>query len=411
MQDVKLNTILIVSCEPDITEKTTELAEQFVLSDIRFIFLIEDFTQTTPNYRSEEHYIVRDFSVHSDVMDAIDKIIIRHKISAVISSDEFSVFVAASAREKMKIPGMTCTQARRFRDKKMMKQVAEQGGISTPKEFTLDNIRDDSTIFPIVIKPRSLAGSVGVEIIATAECLVNLTHPWNDSYHDMDAGQFIIEKYNPQDIFHIDCIVLSGCINFISVSEYQGKPIDFLQGQPLGSFSVEESYIEKYWHPFTERVLSAFVAPDGVYHIEAFGNSGNVPELLEIAYRPGGAGIVDIIQKVYGLDLRLIHLAAQLGIINGINYQSRADAFAYLIFPKEHTAVETKFVTRLILPNLESLPTLIKYMIPSVGDVATGEFYCHKDCLGMFIFSGDREMVYQDFQCVINNYTVQTGFK
>ncbi|MCT8344818.1 serine kinase, partial [Photorhabdus kleinii] len=155
MQDVKLNTILIVSCEPDITEKTTELAEQFVLSDIRFIFLIEDFTQTTHNYRSEEHYIVRDFSVHSDVMDAIDKIIIRHEVSAVISSDEFSVFVAASAREKMKIPGMTCTQARRFRDKKMMKQVAEQGGIATPKEFTLDNIRDGSTIFPVVIKPRS----------------------------------------------------------------------------------------------------------------------------------------------------------------------------------------------------------------------------------------------------------------
>jgi len=153
-------------------------------------------------------------------------------------------------------------------------------------------------------------------------------------------------------------------------------------------------------------VLAAFGGPDGVYHIEAFGDDGQGVELLEIAYRPGGAATVEMIAIAWGVDLRFTHLATQLGLEVGRHFAPQGEAWGYMTFPKKHLAKETLYVSRLTVPSVDRLPTLKMQQLPKLGEVASGEFFCHKDCLGSFVFCGDRESVARDLKLIVADYSV-----
>ncbi|AUX74262.1 ATP-grasp domain-containing protein [Erwinia pyrifoliae] len=393
-----MKKILVVSCELDITEKIGELEEIYHIPSSRFVFLIEDFTAAGTLTESERYFIVRDFAVHSEVAAVIENIFLIHQITEVISNDEFSVFVASYVRERLQLAGMKCEEARKYRDKQQMKKVASFHGIPTPEQFSQEDVRRGDVPFPLVLKPRSLAGAVGVTVLQSAAELPAELVRCAEDYRDMDDGQFIIEAYHPGDIFHIDCAIFAGRIVFISVGVYDGKPLDYLHGALLGSVSVPHEDVAAIWQPFTEKLRGAFNFPDGVFHIEAFGGSDKEPALLEIAFRPGGGPITDAVLHAYGIDLRRVHLAAQLGLISELRVSGTDNAYAWLLYPKDHSSSDRKKVRHVTIPRLEKLSTLKAYTLAKIGDMASGAFYCHKDCLGMFVFSGDRELINRDYK-------------
>ncbi|KHS67213.1 serine kinase [Pectobacterium brasiliense] len=404
-----MKKILVVSCELDIPKKLSELGNVFGIPSENFIFLIEDFTATGNIIEDDRHFVVPNFAFHADIAAVVKRICLSHQIAKVISNDEFSVFIAAYIRQTLKIEGMTCHIAQKFRDKQMMKKIASLYGIPTPKEYHREDILRGEASFPLIIKPRSLAGSVGIKVLHSITDLPSLKEQADDHYRDMDDEQYMFEVYNTSDIFHIDCVIIAGHIEFISVGAYDGTPLNYLQGYELGCISVPNEQVIEIWHPFTERLKMAFNLPDGVFHIEAFHRVNESPELLEIAYRPGGAGVVDAILHTYGIDLRLIHLGAQLGLINELTNFEKKNAYAYLVYPKDHRSNHEKRVMSVDTPNLKSLPSLKINMLAKVGDIASGEFYCHKDCLGMFVFSGDRNNVIKDYMHVKSGYKLVLG--
>ncbi|WP_273862037.1 ATP-grasp domain-containing protein [Pseudomonas sp. LA5] len=399
-------TVLIASSDLAVAAKLEAIKALHDLEGWGFVFLLEDYLgEAGAELKRPENFIVSDFANATEVAGALDRIACNYKISTAIAFDEFSLYVAASANDRWQLQGITRKNAQRFRDKKKMKEIAQRAGIKTAREITLDEIKRAEIQFPLIIKPRSLAGSQGVQIISTAEELSRIDINFDPDYQDMSERQYLIEAYNPSSIYHIDCVVLEGTLSFISVGEYLGKPIDFLQEKPVGTVSVPERMIEDTWRQFTEGVIAAFEAPDGVYHIEAFAGA----ELLEIAYRPGGAAIVEMIEMVYGLDLKHIHLAAQLGLAPSLDIQRKEEAFGYMTFPKKHLATEPLYVTQTAFPPLENMPTLRTYAMPRAGDLASGKFYCYKDSLGSFVFCGNRKLVLQDIDYLNKNYRVDVA--
>ncbi|QCR10357.1 serine kinase [Brenneria rubrifaciens] len=405
-----MKKILLVSCELDILEKIKSLKKEYNIASYEFVFLIEDFTVSGEIIESHNIYVIKDFAIHTDVALVVEKILALHQINEVISNDEFSLFVSAYARERLKLPGLKCEDARKFRDKQLMKIIASHHKISTPEEFHLSDVLQQKVKLPVVLKPRSLAGAVGVSVIYNLSELPAELKGVSDNYRDMDAGQFLIEEYNSQDIFHIDCVVLYGKIVFISVGAYQGSPLDYLKGKVLGGISVPHNEVQSMWLPFTEKLKSAFTFPDGVYHVEAF-EGIEEPSLLEIAFRPGGGPITDAILHTYGIDLRLIHLAAQLGVVSKLVCTDKDIGYAYLLYPKDHLSLVPKKVTHVSTPNLKELTSLKVFKIAQIDEIASGEFYNHKDCLGMFIFSGKPSLINREYKKVIENYNVTLGVK
>ncbi|KOP52999.1 serine kinase [Pseudomonas coronafaciens pv. porri] len=403
-------TVLIVSSELNVALTIDNIKAVYDLSDWQFVFLLEDYLGVASEaLKCSGTFIVSDFSVSAEVEAALDNIARYCSVSVAVPFDEFSLYVAASANDRWALPGITRQNARKFRDKKRMKEIAQQAGILTAKEITLDEIKSGQVAFPVVVKPRSLAGSEGVQILSDATQLHEMDVDWYAEYQDMNERQYFIEQYNPNTIYHIDCVVLNGVMSFISVGEYLGKPLDFQHEKPVGVLSVTDEMIEDTWRHFTESVLTAFNAPDGVYHIEAFADAGAGTELLEIAYRPGGAAIVEMIEMVYGLDLQFIHVAAQMGLNPPLNIQRNAQAFGYMTFPKKHLSVEALYVTQISLPPLENMPTLRTHAVPTLGGIASGKFYCYKDSLGSFVFCGDRDLVSRDVRYLNEHYSVQVA--
>ncbi|WP_168404563.1 ATP-grasp domain-containing protein [Erwinia amylovora] len=408
MQPTK--TVLIVSSELNAAHTVDTVKAAYGLEGWHFIYLTEDYLGVARDeLKCPENFIVRDFSAASDIEATLDNIARQHAVSMVIPCDEFSVYPAALANDLWALPGLTREVARKFRDKKRMKEIAQQAGIKTAREITLDDIENGRVQYPVVVKPRSMAGSIGIRIITEAEQLYAMDVNWLAEYRDMDEKQCFIEEYNPGAIYHIDCVVLNGELAFISVGEYWGTPLGFLHEKPVGLLSTGDRAIEETWRAFTESVLTAFDAPDGVFHIEAFADSGSGPELLEIAWRPGGAGLVEMIDMVFGLDLRFIHLAAQLGLIDAIAVQRKEEAFGFMTFPKKHLATEALYVTGVAVPPLDNMPTLRIHKVPAIGDVASGEFHCYTDSLGGFMFCGDRDRVAQDVTYIKAHYEVQVA--
>nr|ABA39823.1 unknown [Erwinia pyrifoliae] len=326
-------------------------------------------------------------------------------------NDEFAVWIAAWANDRWRA-GLTSMWRPRFRDKKRMKQI--NAGIPTAREISMDAILPrKSDVSALVLIPRFLAAWVGVRIIHRCPAtLPAVSIAAADKYraHGTSINTFL-KGYNPPPLYQIDAVVLQGRLAFLSVGEYIGKPIDYLNECPLGYLSVTDDHLQRFWRPFTAKILSAFDGPDGVYHIEAFGDAGEGAELLEIAFRPGSGSTIEMIQFAWGLnpDLGLVHLAAQLGLVGDVHFGRQAEAYGYMMFPKRHLAEETLYVTEVALPGIDRVPTLKMHKTRHRGDIASGEFYCHKDSLGVFVFSGDRSGVARDLKRIVEEYRVYAG--
>ncbi|AXF78002.1 serine kinase [Erwinia tracheiphila] len=402
-------TILIISSELEVSKVVDRITTCYPEKNWTFIYLLEDLKgQATEALRREDVFLIRDFARHDEVEEIFRQIAAAYSVTNVLANDEFAVYITALANHFWQLPGLNVEMATRFRDKKRMKDIARQAGIMTACEIGPEAISSGEVTFPVILKPRSLAGSVGVKIINDVSQLNEIKIENEGEYRDMDEKQYFIESYNPQSVYQIDAVKLQGCIVFLSVGEYIGKPIDFLNECPLGYFSVNGVELEKVWRPFSQKVLSAFDGPDGVYHIEAFGDAGSGVELLEIAWRPGGGATVEMIEIAFGLDLPFIHLVTQLGQGIELDIKPKGEAWGYMTFPKKHLAKEPLYVSHVSLPFVGKMPTLKMLMLPEPGDIASGEFFCHRDCLGSFVFCGDREAVAHDLKCVMAEYRVST---
>ncbi|BBG30314.1 ATP-grasp domain-containing protein [Zymobacter palmae] len=400
------DTVLIISSELDIDTTVDAIKTQCALDNTQFIYLLEDLLEkadATLKAR-DDVYLVRDFAVHQEVEATFERIAAHHTVTRAVPSDEFALYIAAWANDRWQLPGIDYDTALRFRDKKRMKAIAQQAGIATAREITPDDISSGCIPFPIIMKPRSLAGSVGARVLHDVSALDALALDRQDDYRDMDEKQFFLETYNPNTIYHLDAIVIDKALSFLSVGEYQGKPIDFLREEALGSLNETDDDISRVWRPFVEAIVEAFEAPDGVYHIEAFKNDDDHVELLEIAYRPGGGPIVELLQEAHGVDLRRLHVALQMGLMRSLAPHASKGGYGWIMFPKRHMSRRDLYVSHIDIPPADELPSLVSHSVLSPGELASGEFFCHSDCLATFVFHGDRQQVMLDQQRVYRTF-------
>ena len=91
-------------------------------------------------------------------------------IDRIVALDDFDVETAATLREHLRVPGMGDTTARYFRDKLAMRTKARDEGLLVPEfihVLNYDQLREfmQRVPPPWVLKPRSMAGSMGIKKI------------------------------------------------------------------------------------------------------------------------------------------------------------------------------------------------------------------------------------------------------
>jgi biotin carboxylase len=241
-----------------------------------------------------------------DTIKSVSFLARNETIDVIVPLDDFDLETAAALREHLRVPGMGETTTRYFRDKLAMRMRAQSEGIDVPEFVHALNhgaLRDymSRTQAPWLLKPRFEASATGIKKIdAPAELWSAL-----DALGDRQSF-YVLERYVPGDIFHVDSIVSEREIVFANASRYGHPPLDVAHGG--GVFNTrtlsKDSADARALCEINARVLEAMKLVRGVSHTEFIKSRADGRfYFLETAARVGGAHIVELIEAATGVNL------------------------------------------------------------------------------------------------------------
>jgi biotin carboxylase len=212
---------------------------------------------------------------------------------------------AATLREHLRIPGMGLTTMRYFRDKLAMRMRALDRHIRVPDFVPVVNLDDiryylDHVPGPWVLKPRQEASAIGIKKINAPDEL----WPMLDQLGDKQST-YLLEKFVPGDVYHVDSVVSENEIVFSNVSRYGKPPMNVAHGGVFTTFTVprggeEDSALRK----INQELIVALGLVRGVSHAEFIrAHSDGHFYFLECAARVGGAYINEMVETATGINL------------------------------------------------------------------------------------------------------------
>jgi biotin carboxylase len=241
-----------------------------------------------------------------EIVKAVTYLAREKKIDRIVALDEFDMETAATLREHMRIPGMGLTTMRYFRDKLAMRMKALESGIRVPDFIPVLNHEDiryylDHVPGPWVLKPRSEASAIGIKKIDSAEALWPVLQELGDK-----QSSFLLEKFVPGEVYHVDSVVSEKAVVFSSVSRYGAPPMAVAQqGGIFTTYLLPgESQEAVSLRQLNRDLIRALGLVRGVSHAEFIGarSDGNF-YFLECAARVGGAYICEMVEIATGINL------------------------------------------------------------------------------------------------------------
>jgi len=250
-------------------------------------------------------YIPADLPV-PEIVKAVTYLAREKKIDRIVALDEFDMETAAILREHMRIPGMGLTTMRYFRDKLAMRMKALESGIRVPDFIPILNHADihyylEHVPGPWVLKPRSEASAIGIKRIDFAEAL----WPVLESLGDQQSS-FLLEKFVPGDVYHVDSVVSEREVVFSSVGRYGAPPMAVVQqGGIFTTYLLPgESQEAVSLRQLNRDLIEALGLVRGVSHAEFIAApSDGYFYFLECAARVGGAYICEMVETATGVNL------------------------------------------------------------------------------------------------------------
>lgn len=252
----------------------------------------------------ESYFLPEEISI-PDIVKAVTHLARGQKIDRIVALDEFDMETAATLREHLRIPGMGLTTMRYFRDKLAMRMRALDRHIRVPDFVPVVN-HDDIRYYlehvpgPWVLKPRQEASAIGIKKIQAPEEL----WPILDQFGDKQST-YLLEKFVPGDVYHVDSVVSENDVLFANVSKYGKPPMNVAHGGVFTTFTVErESEEDSALRLLNRELIAALGLLRGVSHAEFIRAHGDGQfYFLECAARVGGAYINEMVEAATGLNL------------------------------------------------------------------------------------------------------------
>jgi biotin carboxylase len=234
------------------------------------------------------------------------------KIDALVALEEFDVVTTALAREHLRLPGFDSARARLFRDKLAMRQRARDARLRVPDFVPLFNYQEVGEYMervppPWVIMPRSDVSSSGIRRLEESE------EVWRalDALDAREALQdkssyYLLEKFVPGEVFHVDSVMEEGEIIFSGANRYGRPPLDVAQGGGVFTTHTLDYDSQEYGEltRFNSELLRALGLERGAAHAEFIrGAADGEFYFLEVAARVGGAFIAETLEAATGHNL------------------------------------------------------------------------------------------------------------
>jgi hypothetical protein len=218
------------------------------------------------------------------------------------------MILAARIRETFGLHGMSVLETVPFRDKERMKQVLDAAGVRTPRHASTRTVAGvweavERIGYPIIVKPIAGAGSADTYRVDSstelADVLPLLRH----------VPEVSVEEFIDGEEFTFDTVCASGKILFENVMWYRPRPLQMRMHEWVSPVSIALRDLSvpdlRGGREMGARVLGALGFRTGFTHMEWYRTASGEAVFGEIAARPPGARVVDLMNYATDGDLYL----------------------------------------------------------------------------------------------------------
>lgn len=245
--------------------------------------------------------------------------------AAVVPILEMNVHVAYAIAQHYGLPSIPERCLKLARDKHTMKEAFEAANVPTARHrafSTLQELQDAARelTFPLVLKPRDFAGNVGtIRVDGPAELPAAYDYCRDGllavaPLYNFSDGRFQAEEF-VESTHEISVEVLNSgdqrAVLAVTDKVKYGPPYFTEMGQVVPGRDTDNEAVRE----LGIAACAALSMDRGIAHVEILVN-GDELSVVEVAARPGGDGIMDLIDRVYGFNPYDLHIAAYRGLLD-----------------------------------------------------------------------------------------------
>ncbi|WP_100444082.1 ATP-grasp domain-containing protein [Glycomyces xiaoerkulensis] len=240
------------------------------------------------------------------------------RFDAVAAGLEYAVPAAADLAERLDLPGAGSQAASILRNKLRLREATAAAGMRCPEFREVASAAEVSAFHsagPCVVKPAERQASLGVTLLGPGddperawEAALGADEGVQLAERDM-RWQYMAERRLEGPEYSTEVLVFEGETRFLNVTRKEcfpgSRPVEAGHLLPVDSGSDR-------WERAVADLVAAVGFSSGILHAEWIDTDPG-PTLVEVAGRPPGDFIVDLIDRAWGVDLHRLWLRMLAG--------------------------------------------------------------------------------------------------
>jgi len=216
----------------------------------------------------------------------------------------------AQARQVLGLPGIDPATSHRFRDKGVMKRALEAASVPCARHARLRSARDawdfiDEVGFPVVLKPPAGAGCRATWRVSSPQELAEALRDTRPSAQ----REVLAEEFLTGSEYTFETLTLDGRVGFHHIGRYYPAPLEvmekpWIQWCILCPRDISGPVFDQA-RGLGQATIAALGLGTSITHMEWFRRPDGRLAVGEIAARPPGAQIVDLMSQVHDRDMHL----------------------------------------------------------------------------------------------------------
>ncbi|MFB6722714.1 acetyl-CoA carboxylase biotin carboxylase subunit family protein [Kribbella sp. NPDC056345] len=299
------------------------LFREYILRSIAPEYRLHMFLHAEPSWEKEylDSWTVLDSTLDAEALVAAARVLHEQDpIDGVLCWDEARILQTAHVAEALGLPGGDVAMINRCRDKHLTRTALAEHGVPQPASVLVDTVDEalataEKLGYPIILKPRALAASLGVvKVNDSAELRDN----W-DFAHDTTVPEaphydvkVLVEEFADGYEISIDAAVFHGQVTpFCLARKEIGYPP---YAEEIGHFvdATDPLLADDQLQQVLVDAHKAIAFTDGVTHTEIM-MTADGPKVIEINARIGGDLIPYLGLQATGVDPGLAAAAVACG--------------------------------------------------------------------------------------------------
>lgn len=314
-----------------------------------------------------------------------------YKPKAIVPLNDWTLKVANTLNREFDLPYLDERTVELCRNKEKMKERLIKHNVATPKFYKVKenkNLRKvlSSIKYPIIIKPIDFGGSGGVYLAKNEEEGIDFYYKSRDIMNhyanefNVKENEFLVEEFiDTEDEVSVEVICSKLSCEVITVTEKYLSPRPWFT--EMGHMVPSHRNKNQKLRELAINACKALGMNRGIAHVE-IKIKENEMFVIEVAARPGGDAIMDLIESSYGINPYSLHIQMYLNndTINLPHFIPRKTAAIAFLKAKKG------LIEKINYPNIQDDIEIKRIQIlKKVGDFAENpENWSNRDGLVQF---------------------------